>query len=1023
MAEHRRDLETVVTQQDVKRFLVEVAGPAGPLDDEESAVLRRALLDHGALTAEPAPQGRFVDPATVLAVAAAGVQTAAALADVIGFLQGWRAKRRNEGRDVAVRVGGQPLPEEPVTAQSPLVAHLLRQPGAASRHRYALIVAVNSYEDNGLQALRSPSTDADALGAVLADPSIGGYEVTVLRDSDERTIRRRIGAFFADRDPDDLLLLHFSCHGIKDRQNRLHLAATDTELQALGATSIPASYIDSQMAQTSARRVVLILDCCFSGAYSRDMAARADRSVNVAEEFSHSGRVVLTASSATEYAFEGAGLAGEQAVQPSVFTSALVEGLREGTADLDGDGEVSVDDWYTYAFRTVTSRGTGQAPTKSSTAVSGNFVIARGVRGAALPTHLREDIASDRVPLRLAAVEQLALLLHTDGPMQATARAELERLHTDDDSIRVRDLAASALGVALAPSRAGAPGASASPASPDRATAGGGPALPAAAGSGLPAAAGSGAAGLGLPVAAGSGAAGLGLPAAADLEAAGADRVAAGVGVGPGASADADGAGAGRETAVPRQRSATAVAGGAAWVGALTRSVGGLAVVGAAVQLATVPSLRSGVGALRYFDLVGPALLALCGAWMAAQPRRAMPAIVVAAGMAAWTMQVPFAVVRGSYGVPFVTVFGMVAQLLALAGVLTLLAVGADRRQYGRGFAMAGAGLFAVAMAGTAFSFGVPSTSSMVAMPVAALAAYLAAGHGTWARGVTGVFALFGAGWYFAVSDTFGYYAYPPDMWVTLSFFGALAATVLIALLKPAPASGEADAVPGLPLTALGLTALAAAIMVVEFGARPGSLGIIGQPWQNRLGLALAVCAIAAIVRTPTAVALAAGMLSWAPGVYRFDIEPYGLSGGGHAQRILVVAGWLALLAALWQQQPRRSGTPIGWAVLAGTVVLVCAFAARAFNEVYLAPVEALLVTAVLVPVVVLSWRLGGRVLAAALAGIMLGTIPAVLWALIIQAEDLRLFGTLSLVLPVAAVALVSVLYRQSAAVSAAVKG
>ena len=36
--------------------------------------------------------------------------------------------------------------------------------------------------------------------------------------------------FFADREPDDLLLVHFSCHGVKDEDGELYFATPNTEL-------------------------------------------------------------------------------------------------------------------------------------------------------------------------------------------------------------------------------------------------------------------------------------------------------------------------------------------------------------------------------------------------------------------------------------------------------------------------------------------------------------------------------------------------------------------------------------------------------------------------------------------------------------------------------------------------------------------------------------------------------------------------------------------------------------------------
>lgn len=56
----------------------------------------------------------------------------------------------------------------------------------------------------------------------------------------------------------------------------------------------------------------------------------------------------MTASSTTEYTFEGVDLTRSQP-QPSAFTTALTDGLATGVADLDGNGEITVDELYDYA--------------------------------------------------------------------------------------------------------------------------------------------------------------------------------------------------------------------------------------------------------------------------------------------------------------------------------------------------------------------------------------------------------------------------------------------------------------------------------------------------------------------------------------------------------------------------------------------------------------------------------------------------------------------------------------------------
>ncbi|MEV4179463.1 caspase family protein [Nonomuraea sp. NPDC049709] len=314
--------------------------------------------------------------------------------------------------------------------------------------RSALLVANAAYQDPGLSRLRSPVSDIRALAQVLGEPGIGAFDVETLTDAGESVLRRRVAALFADRRPDDVLLLHFSCHGLKDQRGRLYLAAADTELGSLAATGLPASFISEQMNESASRSVLLVLDCCYSGAFARDTPVRADRTVYLGDEFrgGGSGRTVLTASSATEYAFEGGQLTSYQA-QPSIFTEALVHGLRTGGADLDHDGEITVDELFDYVARRVREAGAGQVPRKWSFETTGALVVARSVRPAILPEEVRADLGSDRPVLRLEAVRALAELLAggREGYRRA-AREALARLRDDDDSRQVRAAAAAALG-------------------------------------------------------------------------------------------------------------------------------------------------------------------------------------------------------------------------------------------------------------------------------------------------------------------------------------------------------------------------------------------------------------------------------------------------------------------------------------------------------------------------------------------------------------------------------------------------
>ena len=94
--------------------------------------------------------------------------------------------------------------------------------------REALIVATDTYEDAKLRALRAPARDAAELARVLGDPDVGAFRVGVSLNEPDHVVRRKLSEFFADRSRDDLLLLHISCHGLKDEDGTLYFANANT---------------------------------------------------------------------------------------------------------------------------------------------------------------------------------------------------------------------------------------------------------------------------------------------------------------------------------------------------------------------------------------------------------------------------------------------------------------------------------------------------------------------------------------------------------------------------------------------------------------------------------------------------------------------------------------------------------------------------------------------------------------------------------------------------------------------------
>jgi WD40 repeat protein len=190
---------------------------------------------------------------------------------------------------------------------------------------------------------------------------------------------------------------------------------------------------------------VLLLDCCHGGAFKEGMLARGTEAAGEIEQLQGNGRVVLTASNALQYSFEGEAVKGSG--KRGFFTHFLVEGLETGDADRDGDGRFSIDDIYYYVCDRMKGEGHAQQPEKMAM-VEGDLFLGQNPRPKAtrLPEELVQYISSNDRDIRLLAVNRLEPFLHDSHQGRALTASEiLRRLREDDDSQKVREAAARSL--------------------------------------------------------------------------------------------------------------------------------------------------------------------------------------------------------------------------------------------------------------------------------------------------------------------------------------------------------------------------------------------------------------------------------------------------------------------------------------------------------------------------------------------------------------------------------------------------
>lgn len=226
-------------------------------------------------------------------------------------------------------------------------------------NRGALLIGTGTYDHPELPALRSPEVDCTRLATLLRDPKIGAFEVQTLIDADRAALERAIGEFFLSTWGNDVRLLYISGHGIVSRNDKLHFAIRQTDPGRPAYTTISAAFIHEVMDECLARSIVVILDCCYSGLFLP--GAKGDESARFEEALAGQGRIVITAGTRSQRAWEGEHLDAETPA-PSLFTGMLIEGISNGAADLNGDGVVTLQELYRFACERLHQEGAAQTP-------------------------------------------------------------------------------------------------------------------------------------------------------------------------------------------------------------------------------------------------------------------------------------------------------------------------------------------------------------------------------------------------------------------------------------------------------------------------------------------------------------------------------------------------------------------------------------------------------------------------------------------------------------------------------------
>jgi hypothetical protein len=216
-------------------------------------------------------------------------------------------------------------------------------PAVPHPYAYGVIVGNNS-GGPGQERLRYAEDDAQRVAEVLRDVGrFGPSDLRVLVHPSSAEVLQSIddvGAKIrahAQKGEQAILVFYYSGHAKASAFN-------------LGTDELPLAALRDRLRALPSTLTLVVLDACQSGAFARTKGAEpaADFSFNSVSRLTTKGIAVMASSTGQELSQES------DALKSSYFTHHLVVALR-GAGDSDGDGKVSLDEAYRYAYRRTLS--------------------------------------------------------------------------------------------------------------------------------------------------------------------------------------------------------------------------------------------------------------------------------------------------------------------------------------------------------------------------------------------------------------------------------------------------------------------------------------------------------------------------------------------------------------------------------------------------------------------------------------------------------------------------------------------
>jgi WD40 repeat protein len=270
---------------------------------------------------------------------------------------------------------------------------------------YVLAVGINDYLDGNLK-LTYAVPDASTLAAAFKEAGQGHYEeVVVTRVLDRDATAAKLDRVFADLAakvrPRDVFVFFAAGHG-KTLDGRYYFVPYDLRYhtdQSLVRDAIGQDRLQAWFARILAKKAVLMFDTCEAGSLTERARTRGglEQKAALGRLIQATGRATLTASTATQEAFEGYGGHG-------VFTFALLDSLARG--DTNDNGLIELAELIQHVdglVPAITEKQWGARQFPQMDAYGANFPLVRQVPALApapddavvvpvKPTHVNTEL-------------------------------------------------------------------------------------------------------------------------------------------------------------------------------------------------------------------------------------------------------------------------------------------------------------------------------------------------------------------------------------------------------------------------------------------------------------------------------------------------------------------------------------------------------------------------------------------------------------------------------------------------------